>query len=134
MFGWLSFLQTLIFTLFVIVVLQIKIGDSTLEQKTIRWYRTSEIAAPLQGVAEGGARLVRDLVNTAADSLNLKVFDDIKNRPGTRDLGLRIERSKEFVEDKARRAAQKLQRELGSKTTLPPQEGSAAPQSQSDWE
>ena len=112
MFGWFSFLQPLIMTLVVIVLLQIKIGDSTLEQRTIQWYRTSDLAAPIQQVANGGARIVRDVLNKVADSVNFQLFEDVKNRPGSRDLGLKLERSKKFLEQQTKRAAKKIQQEL----------------------
>lgn len=99
-------------TLVVIVLLQIKIGDSTLEQRTIQWYRTSDLAAPIQQVANGGARIVRDVLNKVADSVNFQLFEDVKNRPGSRDLGLKLERSKKFLEQQTKRAAKKIQQEL----------------------
>lgn len=112
MFGWISFIQSLIMTLVVIVLLQIKIGEFTLEQRAVDWYRTSNVAAPIQEVAEGGARIVRDAVNKVADSLNFKLFEQVKDRPGQRDMKFRLERSKQFLEEKTRQAAQKIKAEL----------------------
>lgn len=136
MFGWISFLQTLFFTLIVIVLLQIKIGESTLEQKTIQWYRTSNLVAPIQEVANGGAKLVRDIVNKVASSLDIQLFEKMKNQPGQRDVQFQLERSKRYLEEQTRRAAQRIQQELQSEKQAEP---IAAPENNNrdqvyDWE
>jgi hypothetical protein len=134
MFGWFSFLQTLILTLVVIILLQIKIGESTLEQRTIQWYRTSNLAAPIQEVADGGAKLVRDVINKIADSVNIQIFEKVKDRPGHRDMGLRLERSKKFLEEQTKRAARKIQQELREEDTEPSKSNGRKNKIQRDWE
>ena len=115
MFALISLIKTLVLTLAVIVLLQIKIGDATLEQKTMHWFRTSSLTSPVQEVANGGARLVRDLINKGLNLVKLDLFEKVSSRPGSRDLNLRLKRSKQYVEEKARKAAQKIEAELETK-------------------
>ena len=112
MFTLISFARTLVFTLVVVILLQVKIGEFTLEQRAIDWYRSSSVTQPVQQVADGGAKIVRDAVNKIANILKVDLFSKVSNRPGNRDLGVRIERSKEYLRERTRAAAQRIQEEL----------------------
>lgn len=112
MFSLISFIRTLAMTLVVVVLLQIKIGEFTLEQRAVDWYRTSSLTQPVQDVANGGAKLVRDILNKVANGLKIDLFDKVADRPGRRDLGIRLERSQQYIQEKTRAAARKIQEEL----------------------
>jgi hypothetical protein len=46
-------IRTLAFTIFIVFVLQIRVGHVTLEQHSVQWIQSSSIAGNLRSVAEG---------------------------------------------------------------------------------
>lgn len=46
-------IKTLLLTIVIVMLLQIKIGPTTLEQKSLNWMRESNAVHALRGVAEG---------------------------------------------------------------------------------
>jgi hypothetical protein len=56
------FLKTFVLTVAVVLVMQIQVGESSLESHTMSWVQTSAIVAPINAAAEGGAKVVRDFI------------------------------------------------------------------------
>lgn len=55
-------LMSFIFSVLLLLGLQIKVGDSTIEAKATRWAYQSNIPNHLTKVAAGGALMIRDLI------------------------------------------------------------------------
>ena len=97
-------------TIVVVIVMQIKIGEFTLEQRATTWARQSAIAQPLQEVAHGGLLAIRDGWRKFYGMFSGEVQKIIGSdeAPGNRNLGITFERSKKYFEeqaDKAKRVA-----------------------------
>ncbi|MEZ4873476.1 MAG: hypothetical protein R2827_14800 [Bdellovibrionales bacterium] len=103
---FLFFLKTLIMTFIVILVLQIKVGELTLEQKAAHWARQSSLVEPIQEVAHGGLLIVRDGWRKLYGLLSGEAQEIFKSEeaPGNRSLGITLERSKEYFKEKASKA------------------------------
>ena len=99
--------KSLVITVVVIVVMQVKVGETTIEQKTLHWIESSPVVLPVQEVALGGVKVVRETWKKIFGNLNNKFWNSVdqQNAPGKRDLKFTLERSEEFL----RRQADKLQ-------------------------
>lgn len=64
------FLKTLILTVALVVVLQVKIGEETLEDQAVMVFRSSIVEEPIRKVAQGGAKLVRNVVKLTQEKIN----------------------------------------------------------------
>ncbi|HMN68557.1 MAG TPA: hypothetical protein PKC28_08455 [Bdellovibrionales bacterium] len=60
MMDFMFFVKTLALTVAVVLVMQIEIGHRSIETHAMSWVQSSAIVAPLNTVAAGGAKLVRD--------------------------------------------------------------------------
>lgn len=110
----LFFVKTLVFTIVFIIFLQIRVGTSTLEEKFMGFVYTSEIAEPIHEIANGGVALARDAWKKVLRHFKSDVLKDFRssNIPGSRNLGIQFERSKSYLEEKAKEAAEKLQEDM----------------------
>ena len=99
-----------VFSLVFILILQIKIGDETLEQKSMEMIRESKLIEPLQEVADGGVKVIEkgwgDFVK-AFDG-NFSGIFNTDNIPGKRKIGVKFERSKEYLENQLKQAKEKV--------------------------
>lgn len=113
MLGMISFFKSLAITFAIIFLMQIRLGESTLEEKAMFWVHDSFVTSPIQEAAEGAALLVRDTWKMLTKNINTKFKKSVEaeNQPGFRDIRLKLERSQAFVEEQARKAAAELQRE-----------------------
>lgn len=66
------FFKTLILTIALVVVLQIKIGDQTIENQAVSLFRSSGMEAPLLDIAQGGASLARGAISYVQEKVNGK--------------------------------------------------------------
>lgn len=60
-----SVLKTLFVSILVIVVLQIRVGNHSIENHILNWARSSEVAGFTNDVANGAVDFVDDLINHA---------------------------------------------------------------------
>jgi hypothetical protein len=68
------FLKLLGLTLVVVLLTQIRVGDRSVEAAAMTWVQTSAIAQPIGGVANGAARVVRDVAG--------KIHEAVESRRG----------------------------------------------------
>ena len=54
-------LKTLIFTMLMVVFMQVKVGGNTIEEYSYRWLKTSSVSQYLQATAAGGAMALKNL-------------------------------------------------------------------------
>ncbi len=54
------FVKSLVLTLVMVLVMQIQVGERTLESHAMGWVQTSALVAPIQSAAHGGAKMLRD--------------------------------------------------------------------------
>ncbi len=68
------FLKTLILTVAVVLVMQVQVGERTIENHALGWVQSSPIAAELNAVAKGAAKLIKE----TADSIQKKFKDPFR--------------------------------------------------------
>ena len=95
------FIKMIVFTLVLVLVLQVKIGPTTLEQKVMTWTHKSEFSEVVQNVAESAIRAmgigysrVKGLLGSKSSATSA-VFD----APGSR-LKSTIDDSKDYLQKK----------------------------------
>ena len=79
-------LRMAIYTFFLVVILQVKVGSSTLEQKLHNLTHQSELAGFTQGIAQGGAAFIGKQYSRLTGNINSKFFNKLSSseRPGQR--------------------------------------------------
>jgi hypothetical protein len=65
----LFFLKTFLLTVAIVLVMQIRVGERSLESHAMSWVQSSVVVAPLNGVAKGAAKMARDLTQTISVSV-----------------------------------------------------------------
>jgi hypothetical protein len=73
------FLKLVGLTIVVVVLSQIHVGDRSVEAHAMNWVQDSAMAQPLNGVANGAARMIRDVTG--------KVHSAIERTRGKRKNG-----------------------------------------------
>ncbi len=106
-------LKTMVLTAVLVVVLQIRVENQSLEDKATEYLQSTTVLAPLQETADGALKVVKKFWKTAMGSMNSKFMREFNSdqTPGKRKLGVQLERSKEYFEEQAEKAQQSL-REL----------------------
>lgn len=61
--------RTFVLTVAVVMVMQINVGERTIENHALAWVQTSPVVAPLNHVAKGAAKLVKDAVATVKQNI-----------------------------------------------------------------
>jgi hypothetical protein len=93
-------------TLFVVLLMQVKIGESTLEERSRAWVATSPMVGVLQEVADGAVLLLAEgyqkVSQTMTDRFSGKVNKE--DQPGYRTLKLQVERSRAVLERQVEKA------------------------------
>ncbi|MCB9025633.1 MAG: hypothetical protein H6625_04905 [Bdellovibrionaceae bacterium] len=104
-------LKSFILTILIVIFMQVKVGETTIEEKTLLWIESSTIISPIQKIVDGGVKVVKETWKTAFGNLNSKFFNSVKpkNLPGKRDLNLVIERSEEYLRDRAKKTSKAIQ-------------------------
>ncbi len=69
MMDFLFFIKTFFLTIAIVLVMQIQVGDHSLESHAMGWVQSSAVVAPLNMVAKGAAKLVRDFTQTVSISV-----------------------------------------------------------------
>jgi uncharacterized metal-binding protein len=69
MMDFLFFVKTFFLTVAVVVLMQVNIGEKSLESHAMTFVQSSAIVAPLNGVAKGAAKLARDITQTVSSKI-----------------------------------------------------------------
>lgn len=69
MMDFLFFVKTFLVCMIITLALQVRFDELTLEQHTKNFITHSALVSPLQGVANGGAQLIRDLSKKVYNSI-----------------------------------------------------------------
>lgn len=92
------FFKSLVLTFVFVFVLQIRIGNQSLEDRALFWIHDSQVMVPLQEVAEGGVKILQRMWDTLTRGLqrNFKEKLSWETRPGEREL-IQIKRSAQYL-------------------------------------
>lgn len=96
-------IRTFFITLVVVLILQVKIGDFTLEERSMSWVRSSAFVGQLQQMADGAVVVINSGLDKVKVLFSSKASKEFKKAdvPGYREL-ISLERSKEYLVDKAK--------------------------------
>ncbi|MGE3683953.1 MAG: hypothetical protein AB7G93_19710 [Bdellovibrionales bacterium] len=73
MMDFLFFAKTLLLTLAIVLVMQIRVGDQTMETHAHRLLTSSLVVQPLNGVAQGAAKMAKDALNSVSGHVNKNI-------------------------------------------------------------
>ena len=69
MMDFLFFIKTFLLTVAIVVMMQIHVGDRSLENHAMSFVQSSAIVAPLNNVARGAAKFIRDITQTVSSRM-----------------------------------------------------------------
>ena len=103
-------IKCIVMTAVVVLFMQVKVGSSTLEEKTMWFVSASPLVQPLQKVADGAVLVVRDVWRTFTGNIHTNFSNSVtpKNQPGQRSIMPAIERSRSYLQRKAEEAARRI--------------------------
>lgn len=114
------FLKTAFLTFVLVTLLQIRWGTKTLETHATQWFVGSSLVQPLQEVADGAGKLVRNTWDGISHSLKGKLWharDGARER--LRSLNLGLERSPAAVSKERRTSKSESDRTAGRTDNSP---------------
>ncbi len=62
--------KCLMFTMLMVVLMQVKMGGATIEARAFSWLRTSSVSQYIQAAAAGGAMALRSLGSTVKEGIS----------------------------------------------------------------
>lgn len=100
------FLRIMFFTMVTVLLMQIRWGDTTIENHTIEILTTSAIVEPIDNTAQGAVVFIRNGWNAMIKSFNTRFSQSLRgeNQPGTRLSGFQFGRSEKVEKDIERRS------------------------------
>lgn len=105
MFNFVFLLKTFLLTFVILICMQVRVGEFTLEQRAMFFVHDSPVVEPLREVAEGSTRAVRNWLRAISQKIGQtgKSVWDSGNQPGSR-LNTNLERSKAYLNEQAEKA------------------------------
>ncbi|MCB0361650.1 MAG: hypothetical protein KDD35_02965 [Bdellovibrionales bacterium] len=99
------FVKSIIITLVLAAIMQIDINNQSIENHFMKWVATSPLLEPLKSVAQSASKGIM----WSWQEINAKIGAKLKgNLPtGEERLQLKLERSKEFIQEQTKKAKQK---------------------------
>lgn len=105
-------LKTLVITIVLVLLMQIKIGTATIEQHSLAWIQNSAITDTLRSVAQGAVKATVQgyrWMSSAFDTNVGKRFSK-ENEPGSR-LSIKLHRSEAYEREQDKKARARAERE-----------------------
>lgn len=56
-------IKTFVLTIAIVMVMQVQVGDRTLENHALGWVQTSPLVMPLNTVARGAAKMIKEMMD-----------------------------------------------------------------------
>jgi hypothetical protein len=85
-------IKSIVIALILIIIFQIKVGSTTLEQKTFHWIKNSSTTEPIREAAQGAFQLFNDFIG--------KPFSQ-----ATKDVSFHLDKKAEPLKEKAKQNA-----------------------------
>ncbi|MBT4760467.1 MAG: hypothetical protein HOO06_02110 [Bdellovibrionaceae bacterium] len=108
-------IRTFIITFIVVMVLQIRIGDNTLEERAVVYMQTSQAMKPVHEVVHGGVLAIKGGFKNFMGLFQSKTseFFDKNNLPGHRTIGFQLRRSQKYISEKVKDARDSVEKSVG---------------------
>lgn len=102
------FIRMIVVTVFLVIVLQVKLGAATVEEHLRDWARQSVVMGTLDDVAAGAVAAMGRAYQSAVNMIDAKINSrfDREQIAGARATIFRLGRSDAFKKDEERKAAQ----------------------------
>lgn len=81
MMDFLFFVKTIFLTIAIVLLMQIQIGERSLENHAMSFVQSSMVVAPLNSVARGAAKFIRDITQTISISVKRNSKKNKKEEP-----------------------------------------------------
>ena len=81
MMDFLFFVKTCALTVAIVLLMQIQVGTSTIETHAMNFVQSSMIVAPLNTVARGAAKVIRDVTQTISARVKQNTKKNKKEEP-----------------------------------------------------
>ena len=95
-------IRTFIVTVVVLLILQVKVGDFTLEQRSMNWVRSSVVVSHLQEVADGSIVFIERNFKKLKAYVSSRSKEKAKEEIKAHRTLINFERSKEYLTEKAK--------------------------------
>lgn len=106
-------LKCLVFTVVLVILMQIRIGGTTLEEKALHWTHNSSVMQPIQQVADGSVKALREGWKKTYQWISAPFSNwGGKEWPGQRSLKVNWERSEKVIAEQAKKAKEKAKEQL----------------------
>ena len=80
-------MKSFLLTIFLVILLQVRVGGRTIEDRAMTWIETSSITRPLHRVVAGGATFIRDIWASISQSVEKTLNGQIESpTPGDRSF------------------------------------------------
>lgn len=108
-------LKMTIYTVIIVVIMQVKVGPTTLEQKVIHWTHNSQAAGVLQNIARGATTFVGVQYRNLTGHVKSRFVEQnsATQIPGQR-LKAKISEIKESLRDEWKETKSRAQKEIES--------------------
>lgn len=94
------FFKVLVFTFSVVLILQVKVKEQTLEDRTLEWIKNSSFIQPLQDFTLASLILSKKTLKDFVNKIQSKLSHSNPSFPiGSRALKFKMKRSKEVLEN-----------------------------------
>ena len=112
-------LRVTFITVVVVVIMQVKVGEETLEERARRWAANAPLVEVLQEVADGAVLLVAEGYQHVTASMTDRFHDKVskEDQPGFRTMKLHLNRRGEQVRARAEGVIDSLKKNEGEPTS-----------------
>jgi len=93
-------LKSLVIAVVVMMGLQVKVGNTSIEQQAHQWIQTSSVGTYLQSVAAGAALAIRNAAGMTTDFVSSTFNNDQTTQKAGR-LNMNFKRSQKYQEEQA---------------------------------
>jgi hypothetical protein len=104
--------RMLLITTVIVVLMQIRVGEYSIEARTENWIKTAPSVVVLREVAEGGLLVVHDAWSSLMSNINSKYSKkfDPETVPGEREIKLGLKRSEAYLDEEKKKKESTEQR------------------------
>ncbi len=111
------FARCIVMTFLIVILAQIRIGPTTLEEKASLALQQSSLIEILQPTVDGSVRLIRDVWRSFTGGISTPFWKSLQgSAPGSRSLGIDLQRSKAYLEKQKDAAKSKIQEQFEEKS------------------
>jgi hypothetical protein len=93
-------LKSLVITVVIMIGLQVKIGNTTMEESVHHWVQTSSLSTYIHGVSSGAVLAIRNTASTAKDFVS-ETFGNQSSAQKAGRLNFDFKRSQKYQEEQA---------------------------------